>query len=501
VTVSNVNTRLVSLADLCALIPGATLAGDGSVMVRDVRHDSREVRAGDLYACLVGATHDGHDFAPAALATGAAALVAQADHANRIPAGTATIIVPDARIALAIIADAVNANPSSYLKLVGITGTNGKTTTALLIAAILRVAGLSTGTIGTLGAEIDGAPLPSDHTTPEADQLQALLAEMRMRGAHAVAMEVSSHALAQHRTDACRFDAAAFTNLTQDHLDYHETLDDYFAAKARLFTEYPAACDKPFAAVVNIDDDRGAALASMSAGRVLTYGIRNGAASVRASDIEVAAASVRYRASTPAGEIAVRLRIGGSFQVYNSLAAVGVALGLGLPVDAIREGLAAVRAVPGRFESVPTGRGFHVVVDYAHTPDGIANLLQSAAALNPVRRIIVFGCGGDRDRTKRSIMGRIASQNADIVVVTSDNPRTEDPDAIIGEVLAGVNGTRTRLLVEPDRREAIRLALSEARDGDLVLVAGKGHEPVQIVGSERRPFDDRQVVRELLEAL
>jgi UDP-N-acetylmuramoyl-L-alanyl-D-glutamate--2,6-diaminopimelate ligase len=501
VIVSNVKPKVVSLADLCALIPGAIVAGDGTINVRDVEHDSRDVRAGDLYACLPGATYDGHDFAADALAAGAAALAIQADHATRVPADATALVVPDTRLALGIIADAVNGKPSQSLKLVGVTGTNGKTTTTLLVAAILRAAGMSAGTIGTLGAELDGDPLHSDHTTPEADRLQALLAEMLARGAQAIAMEVSSHALAQHRIAGCRFDAAAFTNLTQDHLDYHASLDDYFAAKTRLFTDYPAASGKPFAASVNVDDERGAVLARASAGRVLTYGVRSETAHVRAVAVELAPASSRFRALTPVGEIAVRLEIGGSFQVYNALAAIGVALGLGIPTEAIIAGLAGVSAVPGRFESVPTGRGFDVIVDYAHTPDGIANLLRSAGALNPARRILVFGCGGDRDRSKRPIMGRIATENADVVVVTSDNPRTEDPGVIIREVLAGTVGSPARIIVEADRREAIRLALAEARDKDLVLVAGKGHETIQIVGAESHPFDDRAVIRELLEAL
>lgn len=493
------------LADLRDRVEGARLVVDAPTEVRGITHDSRQVRPGDLFVCLVGSKHDGHAYAPDALARGAAAFVVQEDHLRdfRLAESQAKIpllVVPDTRRALPALAAALHDYPTRTLKLVGVTGTNGKTTTTFLIASTLRAAGLRTGTVGTLGAELMGEPLPSDHTTPEADQLQALFAEMRARGAEAAVMEVSSHALAQGRTDGCAFDAAAFTNLTQDHLDYHGTLEDYFAAKLRLFRDYPAASDKPFVASVNLDDPRGAVVARETRGRVLTYGVES-RADITARDIRTEAGRTHFCATTPAGEIAVELNIGGAFQVYNALAAIGVGIGLGFAPETIAQGLAALTAVPGRFESIPTGRGFHVIVDYAHTPDGLENLLDSARRLNPARLLVVFGCGGDRDRTKRPIMGRIAASRAEVAVVTSDNPRTEQPQAIIEEILAGLRGATTQVIVEPDRRQAIAAALAEAREGDIVLIAGKGHEDYQEIQGVKHPFDDRLVVRELLRSL
>jgi UDP-N-acetylmuramoyl-L-alanyl-D-glutamate--2,6-diaminopimelate ligase len=486
--------------ELVNRIPSAHLAGPPFEAVQGVSHDSRDVKPGDLFACLVGEKFDGHQYAGDAIARGAAALLAQSDHADSLPAGVPAILVPNTRRALPDAASAVYDDPSRSLKMVGVTGTNGKTTSTNLIASILNHAGITAGTIGTLGAELKGEDLPSEHTTPEADQLQALLAEMRRRGAQAVVMEVSSHALAQYRTDGTWYDAAVFTNLTQDHLDYHKTMDAYFAAKLRLFTDYPAAGGKPFAASINIDDEYGRRLALVSRGRVLTYAV-NSAADIRATDVRLDAGRSAFRVETPEGGFDAELHIGGAFQVYNALGAIGAALGLGISLDEIARGLAALSAVPGRFESVPTGRGFHVIVDYAHTPDGLDNLLTSARRLNPRRIITVFGCGGNRDSKKRPIMGRIVAKGADVAIVTSDNPRNEDPQAIIDDILPGMGGASARVLVEPDRRTAIAAAIGEARDGDIVLIAGKGHEDYQIIGDEKFPFDDRQVAREVLERL
>lgn len=486
----------------------ATIEGDSvvesaeEVEVRGVAHDSRDVKPGDLFVCLVGGKFDGHRFAADAIARGAVALAVQQDHyanLSPLPPKAPRLVCADTRLALPLLASAVYGDPSRFLKMIGVTGTNGKTTTTVLIASILRAAGLRTGTIGTLGAELMGNPLPSAHTTPEADQLQALLAEMRTRGAEAVVMEVSSHALAQYRTDECAYDAAAFTNLTQDHLDYHGTMDSYFEAKRRLFVDYPRAFDKQFIASINTDDARGAQLARDTVGRALTYAL-HASADIRAVDVRTTPGSLTFTAQTPVGDFEVDLRIGGAFQVYNALAAIGVGIGLGIAPDLIAQGLASMSAVPGRFESVPTGRDFHVIVDYAHTPDGLENLMSSARRLNPARLLVVFGCGGNRDRTKRPIMGRMAATQSEVAIVTSDNPRHEEPQAIIDEILTGMEEASAKVLVEPDRRVAIALALREARDGDVVLIAGKGHEDYQIVGDTILPFDDRQVVRELLAA-
>ena len=487
----------MTLAELVHRTGVGEIVGPADCHVAGVCHDSRSAKPGDLFVCLVGEHFDGHNFAADAVARGASALCVQ--RVLPAPIGVPQILVADTRKALPCFASTLYGDPSRHLMLVGVTGTNGKTTTTLLTASILRAAGMRVGTIGTLGAEVDGEPIPSNHTTPEADELQSLLAQMRGCGARAVTMEVSSHALAQYRTDGCKFDAAVFTNLTQDHLDYHGDLDTYFAAKMRLFGEYPKNSGKSFVAAVNIDDPRGRDVVLRVAGNTITYGVR-GRADVRAEAVEIAPDHLSFTAVTPAGTLPVRLKIGGTFQVYNALAAIACCVGLGVSTDAIAEGLARVERVPGRFEPIPTGLGWYVIVDYAHTPDGLQNLLSSARALRPARVIVVFGCGGNRDRGKRPLMGRIATEGADYVFITSDNPRDEDPHAIISEILTGMPNPRVPVVVEPDRRTAIACALAEARAGDVVLVAGKGHEDYQEVRGTRLPFDDRDVVREWLSA-
>lgn len=487
------------LNELCRRLDRARISSGAETEALGITHDSRAVKPGDLFVCLVGRQHDGHRFAADAVARGAVAVVAQEDHADQMTTRAATVFVEDTRRALPVLAAAFYRNPSHSLSLIGVTGTNGKTTTTLLIASILRAAGLRTGTIGTLGAELMGEPLDSEHTTPEADQLQALLARMRDRGAQAVAMEVSSHALAQYRADSCDFTGAAFTNLTQDHLDFHGSMEAYFEAKKRLFTELPASSPKPFFASINLDDPHGETLVQATHGRVITYAVRREDADIRASRIQLTPDRLTFLASTRQEAAEIRLSIGGAFQVYNALAATGVGIGMGLSLETIAKGLSSLLAVPGRFEAVPTGDlGFHVIVDYAHTPDGLENLLTAARRLNPSRLIVVFGCGGNRDRTKRPIMGRLAATMAEVAVVTSDNPRKEDPLIIIEEIQTGMGEAVAKVLVEPDRKRAIALALDEARAGDIVLIAGKGHEDYQIIGETKYPFDDRKIVRELL---
>jgi UDP-N-acetylmuramoyl-L-alanyl-D-glutamate--2,6-diaminopimelate ligase len=375
--------------------------------------------------------------------------------------------------------------------------------------------------IGTLGARVGDQVLPGDRTTPEAPDLQALFATMRDAGVTAAAMEVSSHALVQDRTLGTEFDAAVFTNLTQDHLDYHETLASYFDAKAILFRDYPRHTRKAFAAVINIDDPWGRRLADElgdGAGgtgfRVVTYGVEDAAALVRATEIRATPAGVSFDLWLPVDDgpsrpVAhsprrpVALQLGGYFNVLNALAAAGVGWALGVPEETIRAALAAVPGVPGRFEAVREGQPFSVIVDYAHTPDGLLNVLDAARALNPNRLLAVFGCGGDRDRTKRPQMGALAARLADVAIVTSDNPRTEEPAAIIGDILAGIDALpaserRAEVVVEPDRRAAIHAACASAQPGDLVLIAGKGHEDYQIFADRTIHFDDREVAREYL---
>lgn len=499
----------ISLRDLAGAIP-AELApqafGDTSVPVAGITHDSREAAPGWIFACLTGDRADGHDYIPQALERGAAALIVSRPIS---PVSVPIIRVANSRKALPYLAAAFYGKPSEHIALTGVTGTNGKTTVTYMLSAILRAAGRKTGVIGTVGVQVDGKPLEthwSVSTTPEATELQRLLAQMLAAGVQEVIMEVSSHALDQDRTACCAFDTAVFTNLTQDHLDYHKTMEAYRAAKERLFAEYPVRYGKSgFTAILNAADETGrqfAELCNKSAVPVWSFGAAG--ATLEATDVAVNPSGTSFVVSEWDGLIkyTIRLEVGGLFNVQNALAAIGAARSRGIGVKEVQIGLRSLPAVPGRFERVPTQRSdFYVIVDYAHTPDGLENLMRSARALNPARLVCVFGCGGNRDRTKRPIMGRIASEMADIAIVTSDNPRRERPEDIIDEILAGIDRGREnlRVVVEPDRRLAIREAVTVlAQPGDLIVIAGKGHETYQIVGDTTFPFDDRQVVREEL---
>ena len=443
-------------------------------MVGGVSHDSRTVRAGDLFCCLRGEHVDGHRYAPVAVEAGATAVLAE----RPLDVAVAQVVVDDARAAMAPLAAAFYGHPSAALTVVGVTGTAGKTTTTHLLAAVFDHAGLPCGVIGTL----TGA-----HTTPEAPELQAALARFRAEGRRSVAMEVSSHALAQHRADATRFAVAVFTNLGQDHLDFHGTTEQYFAAKARLFTPTMAAHG-----VVNGDDPYGRRLLAGASIPMTSFSMAD------AADLAVGplASTFTWRGQR------VRLPLGGRFNVANALAAAAAAAAADVAPEAVASGLAAAGAVPGRFEPVDAGQPFTVVVDFAHTPESLFSVLGAAREVAGAGRVIVaFGCGGDRDPAKRPAMGEAAARLADVVVVTSDNPRTEDPTAIIDEVIAGIPSPLTaRARTEVDRRSAIALALSEAAPGDVVVVAGKGHETTQTFADGTVDFDDRAVARELLEA-
>ena len=469
-------------ARLVATLEGARVAGSLPASVDAVACDSREVRPGTMFVALHGERADGHDFVRDAVERGASVIVVDAA-VGVAPLGVALVSVPDTRIAASALADAFFDRPSHAMTVVGITGTNGKTTTTHLVRDVLEAAGIPCGIIGTLGGEFRERRWTLSNTTPLAIELHGLLAAQRDAGAGAVAMEVSSHALALHRVDHVRFRVGALTNLTRDHLDFHGTFERYAAAKRRLFDLAPEA-------VLNVDDPWGAELARArfaSAAPTVSYAIDNDApGTLRASDLQLAGDGSTFRV----GDARLAINLPGRFNVRNALAALGIATVLGIGIEAIRRGLAATRAVPGRMERIGAF-GINAIVDYAHTPDALENVLRAARETTQRELIVVFGCGGDRDPGKRVQMGEIAARLADRVIVTSDNPRGEDPMEI---ALAVANGFE-RTEIELDRRRAIRRAIDGAEAGDTIVVAGKGHETYQIVGAERRSFDDRDEVR------
>jgi UDP-N-acetylmuramoyl-L-alanyl-D-glutamate--2,6-diaminopimelate ligase len=477
----------VPFDDLVVAVAGATIRGAGDVALTDIAFDSRNVTPGALFFCVPGLHVDGHSFAANALDEGAAALVVE----RWLDADAPQALVPSVRRAMGPMSAVAFAHPASSMATVGVTGTNGKTTVTYLLSSIFDAAGWTAGMVGTTGASIAGEPVPLARTTPEAPDLQRLLSQMRDRGVRGAALEVSSHALDQHRVDGVVFDVAVFTNLSQDHLDFHATMDAYFDAKARLFTPEHAA-----RAIVNIDDPFGRRLLRDIAVPTTTFGV-GPAADVRARDVVVSRDGVEL---TMDG-LAIRSRLRGAFNVENLLAAAASARALGIGDDAIERGLASVLDVPGRMEPIEAGQDFLVVVDYAHTPDSIRSVLRASRPLTSGRLILVFGCGGDRDRAKRSSMGAAATANADLTVITTDNPRSEEPLAIISEIEPGAKEGGGAFVIEPDRRTAIRLALDQASTGDVVVVAGKGHESFQEVLGREIPFDDRVVTRDELEAI
>jgi UDP-N-acetylmuramoyl-L-alanyl-D-glutamate--2,6-diaminopimelate ligase len=486
------------LRNLVDDLSDARIAGRSDLEISGIVYDSRQATSGSLFVAVKGENFDGHDFAATAVRNGAVAIIAEQELTGISPETTAVVTVPSSRVAMAAMAAKFFDYPSRKLKLIGVTGTKGKTTTTHLIASILRSQGQKTGIIGTLGTRIGDESINTEHTTPESVDLQSVLALMVERGVETVAMEVSSHGLVQQRVGGCEFDCGVFTNLTRDHLDYHLTMEDYFEAKLLLFRDYARRSPKAFTAVVNLDDPAAARVSDATHGRLLTYSL-NSLADITATEIDVSASGVSYILSY-GGEIArVSIKLGGLFNVYNSVAAAGAAIAQGLSVSQIAAGLKSAGNVPGRFESIACGQDFAVVVDYAHAPDALENVLKAARDLTGGKLIIVFGCGGNRDRGKRPMMGRIACELADRCVITSDNPRKEDPDAIIREILAGIDeSNNAKVAVEPDRHTAIQMALQMASPGDMVVVAGKGHEDYQIFADTTIHFDDREVVREIL---
>ena len=493
------------------LLAGAGLeprAPAEDVEIGALAYRSESVTEGTLFICVPGFTADGHDFAPDAVRRGAAALVCQRPLGLDVP----NVVVDDVRAAMASLASAFYGHPTRELRVVGITGTNGKTTTAFLVRHLLERAGVQTGLLGTIWSIVGGRQDDVVRTTPEAIDLQRTFREMLDAGDAACVIEVSSHALELHRADAIAFDSAVFTNLTQDHLDFHGSLEDYFGAKRRLFV--PQATTPPRVPVVNLDDPWGARiaqeLAEMGHSDLVTFGSAD-EADLRARDVRSSAAGASFTCVKGDAEVAVRLPLPGRFNVSNALGALGAAGALGVGLADAAASLASAPSVPGRLEPVQEGQRFSVLVDYAHTPDSLENVLAATRELlgqaGAGRLVCVFGAGGDRDREKRPLMGEAARRLADHVVVTSDNPRSEDPDAIIAAIVEGAKAAEqgaahSKLEVESDRRAAIERALTLAGDGDIVLIAGKGHEQGQEFEHGRKvPFDDREVARAELSAL
>ncbi|MGG6309924.1 UDP-N-acetylmuramoyl-L-alanyl-D-glutamate--2,6-diaminopimelate ligase [Paenibacillus macerans] len=492
------------LKELATYLMASRIQGDGETSCTGLAIDSRKVEPGDLFICLPGHTVDGHDYARQAAEQGASALVVERWLGGiELP----QLKVKDSRLAMAVLGGVFFDSPSSRLKVIGVTGTNGKTTTTYLIEKILQDQGRETGLIGTIQRRFAGQTYPMSGTTPESLELQNYLHDMAEGGGEYCVMEVSSHALDQGRVKGTRFRTAVFTNLTQDHLDYHKTMEDYRGAKALFFSRlgntYPAAGDERSYAVLNADDPASAFFAKQTAAETVTYGVEH-EADVRASGISVTAKGTSFHVDTFRGSADISLRMVGKFNVYNALAAITAALLEGIPLDRIKASLESVKGVEGRVEAVDEGQAFAVIVDYAHTPDGLENVLRTVSEFAQGRVICVFGCGGDRDRTKRPIMGRIAAKYSQHVIVTSDNPRTENPEAILldierGLIDDGVPKERYELVV--DRREAIQKAIEMASREDVVLIAGKGHETYQLIGSQVLDFDDRIVAKEAIRGL
>jgi UDP-N-acetylmuramoyl-L-alanyl-D-glutamate--2,6-diaminopimelate ligase len=489
----------MELKQLVADLDAASVEGALDREVTGVAYDSRRVTPGMVFVAIPGQKTDGHEFVDAAIDRGAAAIICER---NGILAQRATKIkVPDVRLALAQVAASYYGNPSSRLKVVGVTGTNGKTTVSFMVKAILEAAGIKSGLMGTVHYEIGDRVIPAQRTTPESLEVQQMMSQMLRAGCQACVMEVSSHALEQKRVVGIDFDVAVFTNLTRDHLDFHRTMENYFMAKQKLFTAL-AGRKKKTVAVINIDDDFGARLSGQTNAEVeLTYGLQT-AARLRAAKIQLGHEESKFTVETPERHFPCRLPLIGRHNIYNALAATGAGLALGAEIVHLQAALNAITPVPGRLESVAAGQPFGVFVDYAHTDDALQNVLTTLREITKGRVLIAFGCGGNRDAGKRPRMGKIAAELADFAIITSDNPRKEQPEKIATQIEEGFcEVRRDRYRVELDRRRAIHEVIAEAKDGDSVLIAGKGHETYQEFEDTVVPFDDRLHAREALEAL
>ncbi|MGH9773423.1 MAG: UDP-N-acetylmuramoyl-L-alanyl-D-glutamate--2,6-diaminopimelate ligase [Candidatus Acidiferrales bacterium] len=489
------NAPGMKLRDVLAGAEILQLAGSAEALISSIAYNSRKVAPGALFFALRGEKSDGNQFVSQAIERGAIAIASENPAPADLPTEISWVRAAHARRALAISAANFFGHPADHLEMAAITGTNGKTTTAYLIDSIFCAAGKTTGLLGTISYRTPKGVHSAPNTTPESLDFQQILAEIAEAGGTHVALEASSHALAMDRLWGCRFGAAVFTNLTREHMDYHKDFENYFSAKRLLFEGTGAG--RPKCGVVNIDDPYGKRLCGL-AKETLTYGLEAGA-QVTAKKFALAFSGLEFTAQTPAGKIAVHSPLVGRINVYNILAAIGAALALGIEKQAIEAGIANLKNVPGRFERIDEGQPFLVIVDYAHTDDALQNLLATARELSPSGRIIiVFGAGGERDRTKRPLMGEAAGRGADLVVLTSDNPRSEDPLRIINDVVVGLQKVNAKYRIEPDRERAIPLAFEEARPGDMVLLAGKGHETYQILRDVTLDFDDRDMARRFL---
>lgn len=470
------------------------ISGSSEIEISNICYDSRKATKGSVFVCIVGYETDGHKYIDKALAFGAVAIVVQnGSELCEIPEGITVVYTDNTRQMLAGMASSFFGHPEKSLKVIGVTGTNGKTTVTTLIKSILEFEEKSVALIGTNANIINGRVLPTERTTPESYELYELFAQMVKEGVEYVIMEVSSHSLYLDRVYGIEFLVGAFTNLTQDHLDFHKTMENYKAAKGMLFDVSRSGC-------INVDDAAGKEYMNAAKCPVITYGVESDAA-MRASDIKISARGVIFNVAYEGKSYKVRLGIPGKFSVYNALTALSCVVSAGIPIERAIEALTFAKGVMGRCETVYTKTDYTVIIDYAHTPDGLENIISTVREFCEGRVITLFGCGGDRDRTKRPIMGRVAASLSDYCVVTSDNPRTENPAAIIEDIMVGVKDTDCEYTVIENRREAIKFALSFAKRGDCIILAGKGHETYQIIGKEKNHFDEREVIEECLKEL
>lgn len=478
----------MKLSDILSDLSNIIIEGDASVDICDIAYDSRKVNHGTVFVCIKGYKADGHDFVNDAVKNGAKAVVAERD--IDVPEGVVKVKVDDTRKALALMSSAFFGHPTEHMKLIGVTGTNGKTTTTYILKSILEAAGYSTGLIGTINNIIGNRVIESKRTTPESYDLQKMFSEMKDANIDYCVMEVSSHSLALKRVEGCTFNVGIFTNLTRDHLDFHGTFENYFNAKMKLFSQSKLGA-------VNMDDSYSDRILEQINIPQIGYSIDKDS-DVKAEDIKITSQYTTFKLVYKNQRVPVKLSLPGRFNVHNALAAASACILEGIPLEIIKKGLEDVKSIPGRSEVIDSKRGFTIMIDYAHTPDGLENILGTIHEYAQARIITVFGCGGDRDKTKRPEMGEIAGRLSDLCFVTSDNPRTEEPMAIINDILPGIKKTGCTFYVNADRKKSIKEALNEARENDIVLIAGKGHENYQEIGTTRIHFDEREIVNAIL---